>query len=245
MINANAVGLFGKLPAHGDFIYRNLPSNFINAWDTWLQGFVGSSQEQIGESWLDVYLTSPIWRFVLSDGVIDNHQWAGIMLPSVDRVGRYFPFSIAVRLTNNANSFDVIRQSSWFDAVEQIALRALAGQLQIDDLTLELNQHNLDVKSAYQAAATAPEQQATLIPLQQDAAPVETVFPLLMDAVCKKQFASYSVWSTAYGSQLVDPCLFYTRGLPQLRGIAAMLDGQWASRGWHQPYQCKSHSTSI
>jgi type VI secretion system protein ImpM len=71
MINANSVGLFGKLPAHGDFIYRNLPSNFINAWDAWLQGFVGSSQEQIGESWLDVYLTSPIWRFVLSDGVID------------------------------------------------------------------------------------------------------------------------------------------------------------------------------
>ena len=245
MIHANSVGLFGKLPAHGDFIYRNLPSNFINAWDAWLQGFVGSSQEQIGESWLDVYLTSPIWRFVLSDGVIDGNQWAGIVLPSVDRVGRYFPFSVAVRLNANANSFNVIKQNIWFEAIEQIALKALAGQLQIDDLTQELNQHTLEVKSAYMTGTASLEKQGTLIHLEQDAAPVESTFPFLMDAVCKEQLVSYSVWSTVYGSQVVEPCLFYTRGLPQLRGIAAMLDGQWAARGWHQPYQLKSHSTSI
>lgn len=245
MINTNSVGLFGKLPAHGDFIYRNLPSNFINAWDTWLQGFVGSSQEQIGEAWLDVYLTSPIWRFVLSDGVIDGNHWAGIMLPSVDRVGRYFPFSIAARLPVTANPFDVIKQHEWYEAIEQAALKALSGQLQIDDLAVELNQHKFELDTSYQRGAALPEKQGTLMHLSSDAAPVESVFPFLIDAVCKEHLVSYSLWSTAYGSQLIEPCLFYTRGLPQLRGIAAMLDGQWSLRGWHQPYELKSHSTSM
>ena len=94
----NLTGLFGKLPAHGDFIYRDLPPSFINVWDEWLQGYVGSVKEQLGDAWLDVYLTSPIWRFAFGEGVIDENVWAGIMLPSVDRVGRYFPFSIATKL---------------------------------------------------------------------------------------------------------------------------------------------------
>jgi len=84
-------GLYGKLPAYGDFIFRNLNSSFITPWDEWLQHFISGTQEQIGEGWLDIYLTSPIWRFVLSPGVIDNKMWAGLMMPSVDRVGRYFP----------------------------------------------------------------------------------------------------------------------------------------------------------
>jgi len=241
----NSVGLFGKLPAHGDFIYRNLPSNFINAWDAWLQGFVGSSQEQIGETWLDVYLTSPIWRFVLSEGVVDGNYWAGIMLPSVDRVGRYFPFSVAARLPANANPFDVIKQNDWYEAIEQAALKALSGQLQIDDLAVELNQHKYELDTAYKLGAAIPEKQGTLIHLQHDAAPVDSVYPFLLDAVCKEQLVSYSLWATTYGSELVEPCLFYTRGLPPLRGIAAMLDGQWAAGGWHQPYSLKSHSTPM
>jgi type VI secretion system protein ImpM len=245
MDTTNSVGLFGKLPAHGDFIYRNLPSNFINAWDTWLQGFVGSSQEQIGETWLDVYLTSPIWRFVFSDGVIDGNYWAGIMLPSVDRVGRYFPFSVAARLPAHANPFDVIKQIAWYEAMEQAALKALSGQLQIDDLVVELNQYKFELDPAYRPGVAVAEKQGTLIHLQSDAALAESVFPFLIDALCKEHLVSYSLWSTAYGSELVAPSLFYTRGLPQLRGVAAMLDGQWSLRGWHQPYDLKSHSTSI
>lgn len=244
-LSNSSVGLFGKLPAHGDFIYRNLPSNFINAWDSWLQGFVGSSQEQIGEEWLDVYLTSPIWRFVLSEGVVDGSCWAGIMLPSVDRVGRYFPFSVAARLPANANPFDMIKQNEWYEAIEQAALKALSGQLQIDDLATELNQHKYQLDSAYKPDIAMPEKQGTLIHLENDAASIDSVYPFLLDSICKEQLVSYSLWATAYGSQFVEPGLFYTRGFPSLRGVAALLDGQWSARGWHQPYSLKSHSTPM
>ena len=51
-------GFFGKLPAHGDFVERNLPSAAITGWDEWLQQAVAISREQLGESWLDTYLGS-------------------------------------------------------------------------------------------------------------------------------------------------------------------------------------------
>ena len=169
----------------------------------------------------------------------------GIMLPSVDRVGRYFPFSIAARLPANNNPFELIKQNSWYEPIEQAALKALSGQLQIDDLAVEINQYKFDLDSPYKPGTAMQEKQGTLIHLQNDAVPVEEVYPVLLDAICKEQLLSYSVWSTAYGSQLIEPCLFYTRGLPSLRGVSAMLDGQWSPSGWHQPYILKSHSTPL
>ena len=228
-----SVGLFGKLPAHGDFIYRDLPTNFINTWDAWLQGFVGSSQEQLGEAWLDIYLTSPIWRFSFSEGVIDEHVWAGIVLPSVDRVGRYFPFSIATRLSDGANPIDVINHMEWFESMESAALRALEGQLSIDALVDEINHKPLKYSSGYVAAAPTQHSVGTHITLDDDALPASAL-PSVLNGALKGLSPSYSVWSTQ-GSQYVEPCLFHTMGLPQMRGISALLDGQWEQWGWHEP----------
>jgi type VI secretion system protein ImpM len=230
----NTVGFFGKLPAHGDFIYRGLPSQFIQVWDEWLQGFVGCSQEQLGESWLDIYLTSPIWRFAFSDGVIDQHQWAGIVLPSVDRVGRYFPFSIASKVPATENPLDVIHQTAWFDAIETFALSALEGQLTIDDLLEELNQFEADSPALYHLNNESHHETASVITIgSEDQAP-QLIFSALLNVTLKEKLSSYSVWSTK-GSNFVEPCLFYSRGLPPLKNVAAMLDGQWGPRGWREP----------
>ncbi len=230
----NTVGFFGKLPAHGDFIYRGLPSQFIQVWDQWLQGFVGCSQEQLGESWLDIYLTSPIWRFAFSDGVIDQHQWAGIVLPSVDRVGRYFPFSIVSRVEPSENPLDVIGQSAWFDAIEAFALSALDGQLTIDDLLEQLNQYETDISAGY-VLDNAPRNRTTaVIQMVDEDQSRQMIFPALLNAALRDNLSSYSVWTTK-GSNLVEPCLFYCRGLPPLQSVAAMLDGQWRAHNWSEP----------
>ena len=234
----NTVGFFGKLPAHGDFIYRDLPSNFINLWDTWLQSYVGSSKEQIGEAWLDIYLTSPIWRFAFSEGVIDQYTWAGILLPSVDRVGRYFPFSIATRLPSGVNPLQLITQTAWFEKIEAAALQALNGQLLIDDLLKSINSELLSSASTHIPTASKSTNTGTVIKLDFEEQSPQSAFSSLLDASLKESLSSYSVWST-HGSDYVEPCLFHARGLPQLRGIAAMLDGQWEQWGWHEPYRLK------
>ena len=34
------VGLFGKLPSHGDFLRRRTSDAFVDAWDAWLRAHV-------------------------------------------------------------------------------------------------------------------------------------------------------------------------------------------------------------
>jgi type VI secretion system protein ImpM len=50
----------------------------------------------------------------------------GILMPSVDRVGRYFPLVIATRLTGQSPSLTAMAQlSAWYDAAEALALSTL------------------------------------------------------------------------------------------------------------------------
>jgi type VI secretion system protein ImpM len=81
-------GFFGKLPGNGDFVHRRLPRSFVDPWDRWIQRGVAASRTQMGETWLDTYLKSPMWRFVLAPGPCGTQGWMGVLMPSVDRVGR-------------------------------------------------------------------------------------------------------------------------------------------------------------
>ena len=56
-----------------------------------------------GLRWLDVYLTSPAWRFVCAAGACGPRPVMGLMAPSVDQVGRYFPITLACELPERVN----------------------------------------------------------------------------------------------------------------------------------------------
>ena len=230
-------GLYGKLPAYGDFIFRNLNSTFITPWDEWLQHFISGSQEQIGENWLNIYLTSPIWRFVLSPGVIDNNMWAGLMMPSVDRVGRYFPISIARPFASNINPVDyILNQQDWFNALESHCLNALDGQIDADELIAVIAEVGVLPQPSYQPTYHLGEAGPMLFGLPaEDAEQVHIVLPYMLSASLATGLSSFSLWQTA-GSELVSPVLFSCQGLPPIGGIASMLDGQWHQRNWKIPY---------
>ena len=56
------VGFYGKLPSHGDFLRRRVSDGFVGVWDAWLQESLATSRAVLADAWLDVYLTSPVWR---------------------------------------------------------------------------------------------------------------------------------------------------------------------------------------
>lgn len=232
----STTGLFGKLPSYGDFLSRDLDSGFVEVWDEWLQGFVQGTQEQLGEAWLDVYLTSPIWRFAFSSGVVDDSTWVGLLLPSVDRVGRYFPFSLARNIGACAPTVALSSASTWFDELEELALQALEGEISVDDILDAVNAVAFQADERYQTnpAAFGASMNA-VISLESDTQNMQTVYPQLLHQVLQQQLQSYSVWSTR-GSQLVEPCMFYTRGLPTIGNAAALLDGNWDASNWDQPF---------
>jgi len=89
------VGLFGKLPARGDFVRENLPRDFADAWDAWWQRGLAETQQRSQDEWREAWLEAPVWRFVLPPGLCGATGVLGLWMPSVDRAGRYFPLTIA------------------------------------------------------------------------------------------------------------------------------------------------------
>jgi len=90
-----SAGFYGKLPARGDFVRAGLPRDFIEPWDAWWQRMLVGSREVVGEAWTAVWLQAPIWRFALPPGMCGSDAVLGLWLPSVDRVGRFFPLTLA------------------------------------------------------------------------------------------------------------------------------------------------------
>lgn len=132
---AGTAGWYGKLAALGDFASRRLPPPFVAWWDEWLQRSLAVSRGQLGESWLPVYLKSPIWRFALLPSLFGACGWAGILMPSVDRVGRYFPLTVAVALEPVDTALArVAGADAWFDAIERLALATLNPSFGATDL---------------------------------------------------------------------------------------------------------------
>ena len=69
---ASIPGWYGKLPSLGDFASRRLEGDFIEPWDTWLGEGLAAQRETLGDTWLEAYLASPTWRFVLMPGTLER-----------------------------------------------------------------------------------------------------------------------------------------------------------------------------
>lgn len=128
---AGRVGFFGKLPDRGDFVRRDLPNSFVDAWDAWVQAGMEASRAVLGEGWLDAWLCAPVWRFALPRGACGPDPWAGVMMPSVDRAGRYFPLMLAASPPPGVPP-QAMLEGHWIAAVEGVALLALAEGTDFD-----------------------------------------------------------------------------------------------------------------
>ncbi|MBP0466768.1 type VI secretion system-associated protein TagF [Roseomonas sp. PWR1] len=123
-------GLFGKVPAHGDFVRRGLPSSFVGPWDSWLQDAVAAARDALGPRWAEAWDAAPPWRFALPAGACGPDAVAGVMLPSEDTVGRRFPITLATLLAPG----EPMPGPAWFERVEAVACAGRAGTADADAL---------------------------------------------------------------------------------------------------------------
>jgi len=134
-------GCYGKLPGLGDFLSKRLDPVFLAAWDRWLQAGLQDSRTHLGTQWSEHYLNAPIWRFALAPGLCSDKAMLGVLMPSVDSVGRYFPFSIVQEVSAMwPAAWAVAEASGWFDRVERVALAGLNDNLgpeQVDGLLVD------------------------------------------------------------------------------------------------------------
>lgn len=135
---AAGFGAFGKVPALGDFFRLNLGQGFVAAWDAWLQATMTAAQARLGTDWEDRYMSAPIWRFALAAGQAGVSAMVGVMMPSVDRVGRKFPLTLACPVPEEAPLRLLALQDAVLTRLEDLALDALDDDMTQDRLAAAL-----------------------------------------------------------------------------------------------------------
>ena len=243
MADVLSVGFFGKLPAIGDFVRRRVDDGIVTAWDAWLQESIASSRELLGDRWLELYLTAPMWRFFAPAGVLDELPVAGVLFPSVDRVGRYFPFTVFARLPERASGLVVAdRCAPWFERIEDLVL----AQLEDDGHTVDEIDEVLAATSEQLGAVlhAVPAHLGTMqfqdvgagltgyqqVPLGERVDIGPAALAWLGQLIGRSVPGAVYWWSS--GSASVRPSWLITRGLPEPRAFAAMLSGAWGDWPW-------------
>jgi type VI secretion system protein ImpM len=242
---ASATGFYGKLPSKGDFLQRRVTQEFVDTWDAWLQRCMFTSREQLQDRWLDTYLTSPVWRFALADGVCGSGAYVGVMVPSVDRVGRYFPLALVAQVGVDDCLLEVITSADgeqWFESAETLALGALEAQ----DLDVVAFDEQVAALQGLQQepAATESAHLGALLQTSQFGQrpgqwhlPLHSVYSLQRAAnvfaarELERTLRPLSLWWTD-GSNAIAPCWLCNRGLPAPDSFAAMIGGNWDRLGW-------------
>lgn len=128
-------GFFGKLPGHGDFVRADLPEEIVSAWDLWVREGLAESRARLGEAWLPAFLEAPVWRFRFAPGTLAGAGCAGVMAPSVDKAGRYFPLMLCAVSDRAPEPEDA---TAWFDALAAAASDAVHDGWGRDRLNLAL-----------------------------------------------------------------------------------------------------------
>ncbi|MCM8738886.1 type VI secretion system-associated protein TagF [Azospirillum sp. A1-3] len=202
-------GFHGKLPLRGDFVTRRVPRALVEALDTWLQDGIAASRQVLGAGWLDLYLTSPVWRFTIDAGLVSAMSVAGVMIPSVDQVGRYFPLLILAPLGGAPGlCAAALAQRGWYARAQAAALLALQ-----DDADFE----RFDAAVAALGAADGLQDQDALT----------LAVGGLVEGPVGLGRGYRCLWWTE-GSDQVAPVMLAGATLPPAAGFASLLDGHWA-----------------
>jgi type VI secretion system protein ImpM len=237
------VGLYGKLPSHGDFLRRRTSDTFITVWDGWLQDCMDASRSAMGDRWLDVYLTSPVWRFAGAAGICGSVPIVGLMVPSVDRVGRYFPLTIVAELPRDASLGAALAGAGpFFDKAERLLIDTLEAERvdfegfdrEVVRLADALTFLKLPSGVAIEPGAAAVLEPDSQAPWHVPIASAAEVGPALEQLLVHRLAALYHplmIWWSD-GSSAVEPSCLICRGLPHPDSFPALLNGSWQQHRW-------------
>jgi type VI secretion system protein ImpM len=223
-----APGWHGKLPSLGDFASRRLDVTFVEVWDGWLAAGLLALRETDPAGWLDAYLASPSWRFLLMPGALPGepgHQgWAGVLMPSVDRVGRYFPLTLIQPLGQRPASTQQMQSLwHWLGRLDELASDALQEDWGVEQLEAELARMvGPGLEDIVPASGSLPMAPGALI---------ELGLPAGLDAATHIGIEAQQLWrdkaqGLAYwfaSTDLVGQRLLVSRGLPAAAAIQSLL----------------------
>jgi len=236
------VGLYGKLPSHGDFLRLRTSDAFVSAWDGWLQDCMSASRTALGDRWLDVYLTSPVWRFAAEGGACGPAPVLGLIVPSVDRVGRYFPLTIVAELPAETGLPRITAATQFFTAAERLVIETLEAEYVDFEVFDQRVTHLADHLALVGVAPPVVLDRSAASVLEGDsvgywqlpigsAEDLGSAFEQLLFQRLSAAYSPLTLWWSD-GSSVVEPSWLVVRGLPHPDTFVALLDGSWAQHRW-------------
>jgi len=221
--------LYGKLPTKRDFVALGAPRDFLNAWEPWLQGGVSASQATLGERWQKAFLRAPIWRFWLGADLC-GASTIGAFMPSLDKVGRYFPLTLFACADRGATipPPEIDAQDTWFKSVEDFLISTLDPETTFETAVNNLGQLAMPVQIELprKSAADVLVHHAATAVDQDDAKPFVELFGSLRQADHEKIYSGTTCWWTVGGEEF-SPAAFCAKRMPDPFLFAAMLTGQF------------------
>lgn len=219
-------GFFGKMPSHGDFVGRRLPPDVRQCFDDWLQASLVRSKQDLGDEWLPIWLSSPLWRFVVGAGVCGEQAWAGVMMPSHDRVGRCFPLLLMAGVDSAPSLWDCLTvHDAWFRRLEELALSTLDNQFSLQAFDAEL----LEVTVLLNSACTLGIGSLSNPPEMQPVTAAARTMPLVGTDAGRDDRSTWWTEGTALGSA----SLAIFDGLPPATAFAGFLDSRLNRHAHH------------
>lgn len=138
-MEADRIGFFGKLPSHGDFVSMGLGRGLQASLDAWLQAGLQAAQQELGRDWEHRFRAMPGWRFIVERSLWGPATLAGVLVPSLDRVGRSFPLVIVAQLHRfTEHPRQLYLDATWFTAAEAIAETSAYRDFDINHFTASL-----------------------------------------------------------------------------------------------------------
>lgn len=210
-------GAFGKMPSVGDFFRLNTTPAFVQAWDGWIQKSMLDMSQTLGDRWDALYMSSPIWRFCLSAGLAGPQKIIGVLMPSVDRVGRRFPLTLMAPM--HAEGLALLthfRETELFRQLEDLALAALEDDMTRDKLSEGLSRLPVPPR---RSQALVRGMGGSLVLTQGEG--MTDILPDLAAGLMAEHYRNPSIWSTEINGV---PRLMVCEGLPTGANVQGLFD---------------------
>lgn len=145
--NTRDLSWFGKLPCVGDFCSHNMSAYLLNSLDSWLSSIFQQGEEKHGTAWMTAYFQTPVHGFLMNEKTLpalEGRSAVGLIMPSVDKAGRAFPFVLIEQFANPAPEVsidDALPQwiLQWFLQAHALCANALSEDWTLEKLSSELN----------------------------------------------------------------------------------------------------------
>jgi type VI secretion system protein ImpM len=224
-------GFFGKLPSKRDFVASGVSRRFLEAWEPWLGASLATSRQSLGEAWVAAYNRAPIWRFWLG-AQFAGEATIGVLMASVDGVGRAFPLAIVCGEGGGLLAPPEIEANeAWCAAAEHALLAALAPQTTFEEFAESVETLPEPVRQARVEEISGVEQLGEGAVLVRGlSSETALAFRAARRFGHRSAFAGQSFWWTV-GGEGFEALALSVVGLPAPTLFRGLLTGNFARTG--------------